>query len=205
MVEDQLVDRGIRDRRLLDAMGSVPRHRFVPKEERDFAYQDRPLPIGENQTISQPYIVALMTALLSPQENERVLEVGTGSGYQAAILGCLAGEVHTVERHARLARRARRVLRDLGIDNVQVHVGDGSLGWPPAAPYEAILVTASAPAAPQPLLDQLAPDGRLVLPVGGARQQYLQRWWRRDGEFDSEDLTPVAFVPLIGVHGWKSG
>jgi len=203
MIEGQLADRGIRDQRVLNAMLTVPRHLFVPQTERIYAYQDRPLPIGQNQTISQPYIVALMTELLLLQEGDKVLEIGTGSGYQAAVLGQLAGEVHTIERHADLAALAESLLREIGADNVQVHIGDGSLGWPQSAPYDAILATASAPSAPQPLLEQLAVGGRLVLPVGGARQQTLQRWVRNEGGFDHEDITPVAFVPLIGEHGWS--
>jgi protein-L-isoaspartate(D-aspartate) O-methyltransferase len=203
MVDGQLADRGIRDPRVLNAMLTVPRHLFVPQTERIYAYQDRPLPIGQNQTISQPYIVALMTELLLLQEDDKVLEIGTGSGYQAAILGQLAGEVHTIERHADLAALAGSLLQEIGADNVQVYIGDGSLGWPQSAPYDAILATASAPSAPQPLLEQLAVGGRLVLPVGGARQQTLQRWVRNEGGFDHEDITPVAFVPLIGEHGWS--
>jgi protein-L-isoaspartate(D-aspartate) O-methyltransferase len=203
MIEGQLADRGIRDPRVLNAMLTVPRHLFVPQTERIYAYQDRPLPIGQNQTISQPYIVALMTELLLLQEGDKVLEIGTGSGYQATVLGQLAGEVHTIERHADLAALAESLLREIGADNVQVHIGDGSLGWPQSAPYDAILATASAPSAPQPLLEQLAVGGRLVLPVGGVRQQTLQRWVRNEDGFDHEDVTPVAFVPLIGEHGWS--
>src|SRR3990172_7954468 len=203
MIEGQLADRGIRDQRVLNAMLTVPRHLFVPQTERIYAYQDRPLPIGQNQTISQPYIVALMTELLLLQEDDKVLEIGTGSGYQAAVLGQVAGEVITIEGHADLAALAESLLREIGADNVQVHIGDGSLGWPQSAPYDAILATASAPSAPQPLLEQLAVGGRLVLPVGGARQQTLQRWVRNEGGFDHEDITPVAFVPLIGEHGWS--
>jgi protein-L-isoaspartate(D-aspartate) O-methyltransferase len=203
MIEGQLADRGIRDPRVLNAMLTVPRHLFVPQTERIYAYQDRPLPIGQNQTISQPYIVALMTELLLLQEGDKVLEIGTGSGYQAAVLGQLAGEVHTIERHADLAALAESLLREIGADNVQVHIGDGSLGWPQSAPYDAILATASAPSAPQPLLEQLAVGGRLVLPVGGVRQQTLQRWVRNEDGFDHEDVTPVAFVPLIGEYGWS--
>jgi protein-L-isoaspartate(D-aspartate) O-methyltransferase len=203
MIEGQLADRGIRDPRVLNAMLTVPRHLFVPQTERIYAYQDRPLPIGQNQTISQPYIVALMTELLLLQEGDKVLEIGTGSGYQATVLGQLAGEVHTIERHADLAALAESLLREIGADNVQVHIGDGSLGWPQSAPYDAILATASAPSAPQPLLEQLAVGGRLVLPVGGVRQQTLQRWVRNEDGFDHEDVTPVAFVPLIGEYGWS--
>lgn len=203
MVRRQLASRNIRDPRVLDAFRAVPRHRFVPRRERHFAYEDRPLRIGQGQTISQPYIVALMTQLLELSGDERVLEIGTGSGYQAALLAHLAAEVHTIERHSELAESAQAVLADLGLDNVHIHVGDGSLGWPEAAPYEAIVATAAAPSAPQPLLDQLADGGRLVLPVGDGRRQVLQRW-RKEGErFEHDDVAPVAFVPLIGKAGWQ--
>jgi protein-L-isoaspartate(D-aspartate) O-methyltransferase len=203
MVDGQLVGRGIADPQVLDAMRAVPRHRFVSRAERNFAYQDRPLPIGKNQTISQPYIVALMTELLQLEPEDRVLEVGTGSGYQAAILGKLTMEVHSIERHKTLAKRAQEILVDIGIENVHVHLGDGSLGWPEAAPYDAILATASAPRAPKPLLEQLKSNGRLVLPVGGPHQQVLQCWCKTAQGYEHDEVTPVAFVPLIGKYGWK--
>lgn len=202
MVADQLASRDIKDERVLEAMREVPRHRFVPPEHQHMAYADGPLPIGEGQTISQPYIVALMTQLLALTGEEKVLEVGTGSGYQAAILAHLAREVHTVEYYPELARRSRALLQELGLENVQVHVGDGSLGWPDEAPYDAIIGTAAAPKVPQPLLDQLEDGGRLVLPVGGRGGQILKRWRRQGSDFREESIAPVAFVPLRGDHGW---
>lgn len=202
MVADQIAARGIADARVLEAMRQVPRHLFVPEEHRHLAYANGPLPIGHRQTISQPYIVALMTQLLKLQGDEKVLEIGTGSGYQAAVLGHLAREVHTVEQYLALAERAAEVLRELGLTNVHVHVGDGSLGLPEHAPYQAIIATAAAPDVPKPYLQQLAPGGRLVLPVGGPEGQLLQRIVRRGGGIESEAVAPVAFVPLRGKYGW---
>ena len=202
MVERQLAGRGITHQGVLDAMRTVPRHLFVPPEHRYMAYSDGPLPIGKEQTISQPYIVALMTQLLDPQPHHLALEVGAGSGYQAAVLSRLVKHVHTVERHTPLAENAQQTLTDVGYANVTLHVGDGSLGWPQDAPYDAIIVTAAAPEVPPPLLEQLAEGGRLVLPVGGRGFQVLQRWTRTGGTFDHEDLAPVAFVPLLGEYGW---
>jgi protein-L-isoaspartate(D-aspartate) O-methyltransferase len=203
MVEDQIISRGIHDEHLLEALRRVPRHWFVPEEYAQIAYSDGPLPIGRGQTISQPYIVALMTELLELQGEENVLEVGTGSGYQAALLAFLAHQVHTIERHATLAGNAENVLMRLGLTNVTVHVGDGSLGLPEYAPFQAIMVTAAAPGVPQPLFDQLDEGGRLVLPEGGAGGQVLDRWRKRGSEFKQEHITSVAFVPLRGQHGWK--
>jgi protein-L-isoaspartate(D-aspartate) O-methyltransferase len=204
MVDDQLIWRGIHDPRVLEAMRSVPRHSFVPDEYLDMAYQDCPLPIGSGQTISQPYIVALMSESLALKGSEKVLEVGTGSGYQAAILAKLAGEVHTIERHTSLAEQARRVLESLGYDNVCIHVGDGSKGLPEHAPYQAIIVTASAPKVPRPLLEQLDEGGRLILPVGDRwGGQTLQLWERHGDKYDHEAILAVAFVPLRGEYGWK--
>jgi protein-L-isoaspartate(D-aspartate) O-methyltransferase len=203
MVAEQLEERGIVDERVLDAMRRVPRHLFVPTEHRHLAYADCPLPIERHQTISQPYIVALMTQLLLLQGDEIVLEIGTGSGYQAAVLALLAHSVYTIERHARLAERAARLLASLDLNNVHVVVGDGSLGYPDCAPYDAILATAAAPQAPQPLLDQLADGGRLVIPVGGRGGQYLERWFRQGERFVHEQGVPVAFVPLVGRFGWQ--
>jgi len=204
MVEDQLVWRGIHDPRLLEAMRSVPRHCFVPEEYRDMAYSDGPLPIGTGQTISQPYIVALMSESVALKGSEKVLEVGTGSGYQAAILGFLAREVHTIERHISLAEQARLVLEELGYKNITVHTGDGSKGLPDHAPYQAIVVTASAPKVPKPLLDQLDEGGCLILPVGDRwGGQTLQLWERHGAKFEYEAILPVAFVPLRGEYGWK--
>jgi len=203
MVSGQIASRGVRDQRVLEAMRTIPRHLFVPAEYQPVAYSDGPLPIGEGQTISQPYIVALMSEQLALRGDEMVLEVGTGSGYQAAVLACLARQVHTIERHAALAGRAREVLAGLGLVNVQVHLGDGSAGLPAYAPYQGILVTAAAPRLPRPLLEQLAEQGRLVLPVGGWLGQTLETWQRRGDNFDRRQVLPVAFVPLRGKHGWQ--
>lgn len=200
MVEEQILGRGLRDPRLLAAFESVPRHLFVPEEDRALAYADGPLPIGFDQTISQPYIVALMTSLLHLEGNEQVLEVGTGSGYQAAILSYMAGEVHTVEYLPQLAERAKRLLSEY--PNVFCHIGDGSLGWQESAPYDGIVVTAAAPEAPQTLLDQLNNGGRLVIPVGRRGYQKLELWMRSGSQFDREALIEVAFVPLRGEYGW---
>lgn len=203
MVSEQIISRGIQDERLLDALRSVPRHWFVPQEYANIAYTDGPLPIGHAQTISQPYIVALMTELLELEGEENVLEVGTGSGYQAALLALLAQQVHTIERHEALAEKAEKVLMRLGLTNVLVHVGDGTLGLPKYAPFQAIMITAAAPHVPQPLFDQLAEGGCLVLPEGGAGGQMLDRWRKQSGEYKQEHITPVAFVPLRGQFGWK--
>lgn len=202
MVKTQIVRRGLRDPRLLAAFESVPRHLFVPEEYRYAAHDDSPLPIGFSQTISQPYIVALMTDLLRLKGDERVLEIGTGSGYQAAILGMMAGDVHTVEYVPELAAGADKLLKELGMDNVHVHFGDGSLGWPEAAPYAGILVAAAAPQIPRALLEQLEDGGRLVLPVGGRGMQNLEVWERKGKTFESKVETAVAFVPLRGEQGW---
>jgi protein-L-isoaspartate(D-aspartate) O-methyltransferase len=203
MVSDQIVSRGVHDERLLDALNRVPRHWFVPEEYAHIAYTDGPLPIGNGQTISQPYIVALMTELLELKGDENVLEVGTGSGYQAALLGMLVKQVHTIERHEALAEKAERVLFTLGLNNVVIHVGDGTLGLPKYAPFQAIIITAAAPHVPQPLIDQLADGGRLVLPEGGAGGQMLDRWRKHGVDIKQEHITPVAFVPLRGQYGWK--
>jgi protein-L-isoaspartate(D-aspartate) O-methyltransferase len=203
MVREQILARAIRDPLVLEAMRAVPRHCFIAPEYHDLAYADGPLPIGLGQTISQPYIVALMSELLELKGVEKVLEVGTGSGYQAAILAHLAKEVHTIERHANLARLAQRTLRDLGLVNVSVHVGDGSCGLIDFAPFDGILVTAAAPRVPQALLDQLADGGRLALPVGKRSGQVLERWVRTGDHFEPEEVLPVAFVPLIGKFGWE--
>jgi protein-L-isoaspartate(D-aspartate) O-methyltransferase len=203
MVYNQIEARGVRDQRVLDAMRTVPRHLFVPAYQVGAAYRDTPLAIGQGQTISQPYIVALMTELLELAGDERVLEIGTGSGYQAAILGRLAAKVITIERFAELAQEARERLSRLGYANVRVEVGDGTLGWPPDAPYDGIIVTAASPELPEPLPDQLADGGRLVVPVGPRWTQHLVRLRRRGGTFTTESLIGVAFVPLIGAHGWQ--
>lgn len=203
MVQNQIAGRGIRDERVLEAMRSIPRHAFVPREYRHLAYADGPLPIGAGQTISQPYIVALMAELLGLQGDEKVLEVGTGSGYQAAVLSCLARQVHTIERLASLAEQAERTLQALKIDNVQVHLGDGTLGLIEYAPYRGIVVSAGAPRAPRAMLDQLEDGGALVIPVGKRSGQVLERWQREGDQFKHEDILTVAFVPLVGQAGWK--
>ena len=203
MVRGQIEARGVRDERVLAAIRAVPRHLFVPAYLAGSAYHDTPLAIGQGQTISQPYIVALMTELLELAGDERVLEIGTGSGYQAAVLAQLAAEVITVERFPSLAQEARERLARLGYDNVQIEVGDGSLGWPEGAPYDAIIVTAASPEMPEPLPDQLAGGGRLVVPVGPRWTQHLVRVRREGGTFQRETMIGVAFVPLIGQHGWQ--
>ncbi|GBC98848.1 Protein-L-isoaspartate O-methyltransferase [bacterium HR17] len=203
MVEHQLRRRGIRDERVLSAFLKVPRHRFVRPQDRWQAYEDHPLPIGYGQTISQPYIVALMTELLELRGDERVLEIGTGSGYQAAILAELAREVITVERIPELAHRAQQVLAELGYTNVTVVVGDGSLGVPEHAPFDAIVVTAAAPHPPKPLLHQLKDGGRLVIPIGDRHIQELVRFVRRGDEWQQERYGPCLFVPLIGKESWR--
>ena len=203
MVETQLVSRGICSPRLLDAMRSVPRHAFVPLEYHFAAYADGPLPIGSDQTISQPYIVALMTELLELTGSERVLEIGTGSGYQSAVLAELAKEVHTIERHPSLARSAQYTLKKLGYKNIFVHTGDGSKGLPEFAPFDGILVTAAAPVVPQSLLSQLKDGGCLVIPVGSRGNQFLERWQRKGQSNICETILSVAFVPLIGEEGWQ--
>jgi protein-L-isoaspartate(D-aspartate) O-methyltransferase len=203
MVKDQIAARGITSPRVLEAFREVPRHLFVPVNQQVYAYQDGPLPIGLGQTISQPYIVAYMTDKLGLTGDEKVLEIGSGSGYQAAILSQLAGEVHSVERHLALAEHARKLLGDLGYDNVTIHVGDGTRGLPEFAPYQAVIVTAAGPDVPAPLLEQLDDaGGRLIMPVGGRGGQLLELFRCVGGEIGREDLSPVAFVPLIGEHGW---
>jgi protein-L-isoaspartate(D-aspartate) O-methyltransferase len=203
MVETQLRRRGISDPALLAAMNTVPRHEFVPPEFRQRAYEDAPLPIGEGQTISQPYIVAAMTGALRLRGSERVLEVGTGCGYQAAILASLARDVFTVESHADLASSAAACLDRLDYANVHVYCGDGTLGLQDFAPFDAILVAAAAPATPAPLLRQLAENGRMIVPVGDVENQELQLIERTGTTFVTTRLEPCRFVPLLGAYGWK--
>lgn len=198
MVRRQIAGRGLRDPDVLGAMRSVPRHEFVPPEYLDGAYADRPLPIGHDQTISQPYIVAYMTDALQLGPDDRVLEVGTGCGYQTAVLAEIAREVFSIEIVPELARRAARTLRALGYGNVRVIAGDGRRGWPGAAPFDAIVLTAAPPEVPPALLDQLADGGRLVAPVGGGLSQTIRRWRRRGAALDVEDLIAVRFVPMTG-------
>ncbi len=202
MVERQIRARGISDPLVLAAMRKVPRHLFVPEEYQAAAYDDRPLPIGGGQTISQPYMVASMTAALGLAGDEKVLEIGTGSGYQAAILAEIAEKVVTVERRQDLQKRAARLLRELGYANVEAVTGDGSGGYAPRAPYDAVIVTAGAPRIPEALVEQLADGGRLVVPVGSAFHQTLTRVTKRAGRVETENLEGCVFVPLIGEHGW---
>jgi protein-L-isoaspartate(D-aspartate) O-methyltransferase len=202
MIRAQLRGRGLRDEKVLEAMFRVPRHEFVPVEFLDAAYDDHPLPIGAAETISQPYVVAAMTAAARVESGDRALEVGTGSGYQAAILAQLGATVYTIERNARLADEARLRLARLNCAAVQVVQGDGSEGYPPAAPYQVILVTAAAPAVPPALLEQLAEGGRLVIPVGERHRQDLQLIFKHAGEISMRLLDPVQFVPLVGRQAW---
>jgi protein-L-isoaspartate(D-aspartate) O-methyltransferase len=202
MVETQLAGRDIRDSRVLNAMRAVPRHLFVPEDQAPHAYDDRPLPIGSGQTISQPYVVAFMTEKAHLRADARVLEIGTGSGYAAAVLGALAAQVYTIERHPELADAARKRLADAGAANVQVVTGDGTQGLPSEAPFDAILATASGPKVPEPLLEQLTVGGRLVMPVEHrfGHQQLVVIERTADG-FDEKAVLGVAFVPLIGEYG----
>ena len=204
MVQEQLADRGITDARVLDALNRVPRHRFVDEGLRHRAYGDHPLPIGEEQTISQPYIVGLMTSLLQLTGREKVLEVGTGSGYQTAVLAELSRRVCSIERLPRLADRARRLLESMGYTNVWVRVGNGALGWSDEAPFDRILVAAAGPSVPSPLIDQLGEGGRLVAPVGDAENQVLTLVERRRGELTTRSVGECRFVPLVGKYAWET-
>lgn len=205
MVANQLKRRGISDKNVLEAMGTVPREKFVPPDMADSAYYDGPLPIGQGQTISQPYIVALMTEEMKLSRGDRVLEIGTGSGYAAAILAHICDEIYTIERNTDLAKKAEKLLKSIGYKNIHIHCGDGTLGWPENAPYDAIVVTAGAPGVPGPLVEQLARGGRLVIPVGSSpRLQTLVRVRKTEtGKIKRENLSGVRFVPLIGEAGWK--
>jgi protein-L-isoaspartate(D-aspartate) O-methyltransferase len=203
MVAEQLVARGITDARVLAVMGELPRHLFVEEAMASQAYLDKPLPIGEGQTISQPYIVALMSEILDVAPGAKVLEIGTGSGYQAAVLAKLGADVHTVERIPRLCASARERLLGMGLFNIHVKLDDGTLGWPSAAPFDRIIVTAGGPEVPQPLVDQLAEGGRLVLPVGETRRlQRLVLVEKTPGGLRTTEICPVCFVDLVGKHGW---
>jgi protein-L-isoaspartate(D-aspartate) O-methyltransferase len=203
MVARQIRSRGIISARVLDAMAAVPRHEFVPVAAQASAYSDEALPIGGGQTISQPFIVAAAANALQLNGGERVLEIGGGCGYQAAVLALLAQDVVVVELRASLAGEARERLARLGYSNVRVEEGDGSLGWPAAAPYDAILVSAAAPAIPPPLIEQLAEGGRLVIPVGDSDRQSMLRIVKREGGPVQESLLSCRFVPLLGRHGWS--
>ncbi len=201
---DLLIRRGISDQRVLDAMAQTPRHLFVPAHERSHAYSDQALPIGEGQTISQPYMVALMLEALQLTPTDRVLEIGAGSGYAAAVLSRIAAKVHTIECRETLAASAATLLRTLGYENVTVHTGDGTQGLPDYAPFDAILVSAASPWVPAPLREQLASFGRLVIPVGGRHAQILLRLRREGDTLRTERLCDVRFVPLIGGHAWTT-
>lgn len=203
MVERQLMSRGIRSAWVLAAMGRVPRHLFVEASLRDMAYDDHPLPIDEGQTISQPYMVALMTDVLHVTPDSVVLEIGTGSGYQTAILAEQAKQVYSVERLDGLAQQARTLLASLNYRNIDVYVGDGTLGWPQHAPYDRIVVTAGAPVVPKALIEQLTEDGKLVIPVGDRMSQTLQILTKHQGQLRTETSCQCVFVKLIGQDGWK--
>ena len=203
MVQEQLVARDITDQRTLAAMAEVPRHLFVDDAMRSRAYGDHPLPIGSGQTISQPYIVAYMTQALQLRGNEKVLEIGTGSGYQAAVLSRLCAQVYTVERINSLLAAARRVFDKLQYFNIRSKLDDGTLGWPESAPFDAIIITAGGPVIPQPLIDQLADPGRLIIPVGDQSVQDLVLLTKQDGLVTTEHLTSVRFVDLVGEYGWQ--
>jgi protein-L-isoaspartate(D-aspartate) O-methyltransferase len=205
MVEQQITSRGIKDQLVIDAMLAVPRHLFVEPGLQDQAYSDFPLPIGHKQTISQPFIVAYMTELLLLVGNERILEIGTGSGYQAAVLSRLARQVYTVERVADLARAARKALDSCNAYNVHIRVNDGTCGWEDQAPFDAIITTAGSPSVPEVLKQQLEIGGRMIIPVGTLGQQTLHRITRvTKDQFNDEALIDCRFVPLIGRHGWKN-
>lgn len=203
MVDEQIISRGVKDERVLAAMLRVPRHEFLPEAIRSNAYVDQALPIGEGQTMSQPYMVALMTELLNPLATERILEIGTGSGYQAAVLAELAGKVFTVERHKPLAERARSVLDRLGYKSVALKVYDGTYGWKEMAPFDAIMVTAGAPHVPESLVEQLKVGGRMVIPTGDRYGQRLMKIVKSELGTLAEESIPCVFVPLIGANGWS--
>jgi len=204
MVDTQIISRGVNDARVIAAMRKVPRHLFMDESSWYKAYDDMALPVGEGQTISQPYMVAVMTELLSLGGDEKVLEIGTGSGYQAAVLAELSRELYTIERIQSLSDRAREVIAELGYDNIHMKVGDGTLGWPEAAPFDRILITAAAPVVPEPLVDQLSEGGILVAPVGDRFSQQLVRVIKQRGKLSKDFHTPCVFVPLVGEHGWKT-
>ena len=203
MVEEQLIPRGISNERVLEAFRTVERHMFIPVELQDSAYEDHPLPIGEGQTISQPYMVALMTQCLDLKGDEKILEIGTGSGYQAAILATIVKEVYSVERVELLAKRAESVLKKLGYNNVKIKVGDGTLGWREYAPYDGIIVTAAAPKIPDTYTEQLNIEGKLVIPTGTMFSQILTVAEKKTDGIQAREICGCVFVPLVGKDGWK--
>ena len=203
MVRNQLVPRGITDKRVLAAMAKIQRHLFIEEALEGEAYNDHPLPIGHKQTISQPYIVALMTQELELSGNEKILEIGTGSGYQTAILAELSERVYTIERIRPLMEKARNILHELGYTNILFKAYDGTLGWEEYSPFDAIIITAGAPDVPEPLLGQLADGGRMIIPIGDRFSQELIKITRRKDGYDKKSLGGCRFVDLIGVHGWK--
>ncbi len=202
MVREQLIREGIKDRRVLEVMERIPRHLFMPKNIQTDAYKNKATWIGEGQTISQPFVVAYMTELLALKGSEKVLEIGTGSGYQTAILAELSKEVFSVERHKSLAEHADKILRDMGYKNIYVHVGDGSIGIPEESPFDAILITAATPKFPDTLWEQLAEGGRLVAPIGSEKQQHIILYERDGSQMKETIKIPVVFVPMIGEFGW---
>lgn len=203
MVDEQLIPRGIKQPRVIEAFLKVQRHRFIPEGLRSSAYADYPIPIGEGQTISQPYIVALMTECLDLSANQKVLEIGTGSGYQAAILAELSNQVYSIERFPSLAKRAEFLLQDLGYSNVRIKVEDGTLGWPEEAPFSRIIVTAATPEVPLPLTEQLSENGKMILPLGEAFNQVLTLIKKEKGQLKSESICGCVFVPLIGKYAYQ--
>lgn len=202
MVNEQIIKRGIRDERVIAAMRKVERHQFVDSALRPRAYNDTPLPIGGGQTISQPYMVALMTECLHMESDSRILEIGTGSGYQAAVLSLLCQSVFSIERDPALAKRARQILDSVGCDNIAIRVADGTLGWAEYAPYDGIIVTAGAPMVPEKLLAQLKNGARMVIPIGDIKSQRLFIYQRHGDKFETSELCSCAFVPLVGKEGW---
>ena len=204
MVQEQLIPRGIKNQKVLDAFYKIERHKFIPEELRTSAYADFPVPIGEGQTISQPYIVALMTECLDLNGQEKVLEIGTGSGYQAAILAELVKEVYTIERFKNLAKGAESILHDLGYTNIKIQLGDGTLGWKEVAPFDRIIITAASPRIPLPLIAQLKESGKLILPLGESFSQVLTVVEKKKGKVESIEVCGCVFVPLVGKYGWRN-
>lgn len=204
MVCEQLIPRGIKEQKVLDTFRKVERHKFIPENLENSAYADFPVPIGEGQTISQPYIVALMTESLNLNAQDKVLEIGTGSGYQTAILAELAKEVYSIERHEALAKKAEGILNALGYTNIKIKVGDGTLGWEEFAPFEKVIITAASPCLPLPLTEQLKENGKIVLPLGENFSQVLTLVEKKKGKLESVNICGCVFVPLVGKYGWKN-